>query len=77
MTQVEKRIDNKLNDNVLMEFLGAENVEQLKVRIVDAIVQQVVDDLHSSYEYIINPEDMVEDIVKDIINEVKNKSVQD
>lgn len=30
MTQVEKRIENKLNDSVLMEFLGVENVEQLK-----------------------------------------------
>ena len=73
MTQVEKRIENKLNDSILMEFLGAENVEQLKARIVDAIVQQVIDDLHSSYEYIINPEDMVEGIVDDITRDVKDQ----
>ena len=47
MTQVEKRIENKLSDSVLMEFLGAENVEQLKVRIVDAIVQKVIEDLEN------------------------------
>lgn len=73
MTQVEKLIENKLNDSVLMEFIGVENVEQLKKRIVDAIVQQVIDDLHSSYDYIINLEDMVEGIVDDITRDVKDK----
>lgn len=73
MTQVEKRIENKLSDSVLMEFLGAENVEQLKVRIVDAIVQKVIEDLDNSYDYIIDPEDMVDDIVDDITRSVKDK----
>lgn len=72
MTQVEKRIENKLKDNVLVEFLGAENVEQLKARIVDAIVQRVIDDLDNSYDYIISPEDMVEEIVEDITKTVKD-----
>ena len=73
MTQVEKRIENKLHDSILMEFLGAENVEQLKVRIVDAIVERVIADLDNSYEYIISPEDMVDDIIDDITRSVKDK----
>lgn len=73
MTQIEKRIENKLKDNVLIEFLGAENVEQLKVRITDAIVERVIADLDNSYDYIISPEDMVNDIVDDITRSVKDK----
>lgn len=33
----------------------------------------MIDDLHSSYDYIINPEDMVEGIVDDITRDVKDK----
>ena len=74
MTKVEERITNKINDNgLLMEFLGAENVERLKKEITDAIVQQVIDDLHDSYDYIICPDDIVQDIVDDIVDTAKKK----
>ena len=74
MTEVEERITNQVKENgVLMEFLGAENVERLKKEITDAIIQQVKDDLHNSYDYIISPDDIVDDFYKDVIETAKEK----
>lgn len=72
MTKVEERITNQVKDNgVLMEFLGAENVERLKKGIIDAIIQQVVNDLQDNCDYIIVPDDITTDIVDDVIESVK------
>lgn len=74
MTKVEERITKDLKgDGVLFQFLGAENVERLKKEITDAIIQQVIKDLHDSYNYIISPDDMVQDIVDDIMDAAKKK----
>ena len=74
MTKVEERITDKVKENgVLMEFLGAENVERLKTEITNAIIQQVINDLHDSYNYIINPNDIVDDFYKDVIKTAKEK----
>lgn len=72
MNKVEERITRDIKDGVLFQFLGAENVERLKKEITDAIIQQVIDDLHNSYEYIIAPDDMVSDIVEDIMDSAKS-----
>ena len=74
MIEIEERITNKIKENetgLLMKFLGAENVERLKEEVTDAIIQQVIKDLHDSYDYIISPDDMVQDIVDDIMDSVK------
>ena len=72
MTKVEERITNEL-DGALFEFLGVKNVERLKTEITNAIINQVIEDLHESYNYIISPEDMVSDIVNDIVKAAKDK----
>lgn len=72
MGTVEERIDDALNGNVLMEFLGAENVERIKTEISNAIISQVIEDLQDNTEWIISPQDITEDIVEDIIKDVKN-----
>ena len=75
MTEIAKRITDKIESNqngVLMEFLGAENVDRLKKEVTDAIIQQVIKDLNDSYEYIISPDDIVQDIIDDIMDSVKN-----
>ena len=72
MTKVEERITKKL-DGALFEFLGETNVERLKTAITDAIINQVIEDLNQSYEYIISPEDMVSEIVDDIVKAAKDK----
>ena len=73
MTKVEERITNKIKDGVLIEFLGTDNVERMKKEITDAIIKQVINDLHESYEYIISPDDIVDDFYKDIIREAEDK----
>lgn len=75
MTEIAKRITDKIESNqngLLMEFLGAENVDRLKKEVTDAIIQQVIKDLNDSYEYIIRPDDIVQDIIDDIMDSVKN-----
>lgn len=71
MTEIEKRIINNINNGILFDFLGAENVERLKTEITDAIIQQVIHDLHDSYDYIISPDDIAGDLVDEIIEESK------
>lgn len=74
MTKVEERIEDSIqNNSVLMQFLGADNVERLKKCITDAIIQQVIDDLHDNYDYILSPDDIAEDLVDDIIESAKKK----
>lgn len=68
---VEGRIDNAVEDNALINFLGAENVEDLKKRIVDLIVNQVENDLQSYSEYLISPDDIVEVLTDNIIEKVE------
>lgn len=72
MGTVEERIDYALNGSVLMEFLGAENVERIKTEISNAIISQVIEDLQDNTEWIISPQDITDDIVEDIIKDVKN-----
>ena len=58
-----------------MKFLGSENVERLKKEVTDAIIQQVIKDLHDSYDYIISPDDIVQDIVDDIMSSAKKNII--
>lgn len=73
MTKVEERIEERLRHSVLMDFLGADHVEELKTRIVDAIVEQVVYDLSHAYEYIIDPDDIAEEIKNSTIKSATTK----
>ena len=74
MVEIEEKIANKIKENedgLLMKFLGAENVERLKKEVTDAIIKQVIKDLHDSYDYIISPDDIVQVIVDDIMDSAK------
>lgn len=73
MKKVEERIEDGLRHSVLMDFLGADHVEKLKTRIVDAIVEQVVHDLSHAYEYIIDPDDIAEEIKNSTIKSATTK----
>lgn len=72
MGTVEERINDALNGSVLMEFLGAKNVERIKTEISNAIISQVIEDLKDNTEWIISPQDITDDIVEDIIKDVKS-----
>lgn len=73
MNPIEEKIEDANRDNVLIQFLGSKNVEELKKRIVDAIAEQVISDLSDYSDFLINPDDIVETLITDTINEVQNK----
>lgn len=70
---IEDKIEEANIDNPLLQFLGKENVEDMKKRIVDVIVEQVRDDMHDYREYLINPDDIVERLMDDTIGRVQDR----
>ena len=56
---IEEKIEEANKYNPFLQFLGEENVEDMKKRIVDVIVEQVRDDMHDYSEWLINPDDIV------------------
>ena len=69
----EDKIEEANIDNPLLQFLGKENVEDMKKRIVDVIVEQVRYDMHDYREYLINPDDIVECLMDDTIDRVQDR----
>ena len=70
---IESKIEEENRDNPLLQFLGEENVEDMKKRIVDVIVEQVRDDMHDYREYLINPDDIVECLMDNTIDRVHDR----
>lgn len=70
---IEDKIEEANIDNPLLQFLGKENVEDMKKRIVDVIVEQVRDDMHDYREYLINPDDIAERLMDDTIDRVRDR----
>ena len=70
---IEDKIEEANIDNPLLQFLGKENVEDMKKRIVDVIVEQVRDDMHDYREYLIDPDDIVERLMDDTIDRVQDR----
>ena len=70
---IEDKIEEANIDNPLLQFLGKENVEDMKKRIVDVIVEQVRYDMHEYREYLINPDDIVECLMDDTIDRVQDR----
>ena len=73
MNSIEKKIEEANKDNVLTQFLGAENVEDMKKRIVDVIVNQIRDDMRDYADYLICPDDIVERLIDDVVNGVQDR----
>ena len=69
----EEKLDLRLKDSLLIQFLGEDNVEDMKKRIIDVIVEQVRDDMHDYREYLINPDDIVECLMDDTIDRVRDR----
>lgn len=70
---IESKIEEANRDNPLLQFLGKENVEDMKKRIVEVIVEQVRDDMHDYHEYLIDPDDIVACLMDDTIDRVKDR----
>ena len=59
-----------MSNTLLKDFLGADNVEDMRKRIVDVIVEQVREELHGSYHYIIDPDDVNSELFDRIVSQV-------
>ena len=70
---IESKIEEANKGNPLTQFLGEENVEDMKKRIFDVIVEQVRDDMHDYREYLINPDDIVECLMDNTIDRVQDR----
>ena len=73
---IASKIEEANRDNPLLQFLGEENVEDMRRRIVDVIVEQVRDDMHDYCEFLIDPDDIVERLMDETIDRVQDR-VQD
>lgn len=70
---IEGKIEEANIDNPFLQFLGEKNVEDMKKRIVDVIVEQVRDDMHDYPEYLIDPDDIVACLMDDTIDRVRDR----
>lgn len=70
---IEDKIEEANIDNPLLQFLGKENVEDMKKRVVDVIVDRVREDLSDYCEFLIDPDDIVERLMDDTIDRVQDR----
>lgn len=73
MTKIEK----ELNNSVLAELLGAKGIEELRSKLIDIICEEVRDQLQSSANYIVSPDDISNDLYEEIINVVKESVMEE
>lgn len=73
MDKIEKAIEN----SALYKIFGAEGLQELRDRLIEAVVDEVKDQLAESGDYIVDPDDIAEslyDEIKDaVIREVKDE----
>lgn len=69
----EEKLDLRLKDSLLIQFLGEENVEDMKRRVVDVIVDRVREDLSDYCEFLIDPDNIVECLMDDTIDRVQER----
>lgn len=61
--------------NGLIQLIGEQSVDELKIKLIDMIVEEVRSQLHEASEYIISPDEIScliqEDIFGGIVEELK------
>ena len=67
---ISEKMDKKIQGSILEEFLGSDNVTDMKKRIVDVIVNQVKADFSDDF-YFISPDNVAEEVYEEIVNEVR------
>lgn len=73
MNEIEKAIEN----SALYKIFGTEGLQELRTKLIEAVVDEVKDQLAESSDYIVDPADIAEsfyDEIKDaVISEVKDE----
>ena len=70
---ISEKLDNVTKESMLGQFLGAENMEDLKKKIVNVIVNQIKDDFDGSSLYLIAPDDIADAVYREMVDEIKSE----
>ena len=70
---ISGKMDEVIKESMLEQFLGAENMEDLKKKIVNVIVNQIKDDFDESTHYLIAPDDVADAVYREVIDEIKSE----
>lgn len=70
---INEKLDNVVKESMLEQLLGAENMEDLKKKIVNLIVNQIKDDFEESRSYLIYPEDVGDAVYTEVVDEIKTE----
>ena len=68
---ISEKLDEVVKESMLEQFLGAENMEDLKKKIVNVIVNQIKDDFEESSRYLITPDDVADAVYREVVEEAK------
>ena len=68
---ISEKMDEVVKESMLEQFLGAENMEDLKKKIVNVIVNQIKDDFDGSIHYLIAPDDVADAVHEEVVDEIK------
>lgn len=69
-------LDTILENSVLAQFLGMDNIEDLRQKVKEIILEYIRTDLEASRNYVITADDVREivgDIIRDAVDEVKDE----
>lgn len=70
---ISEKMDNVVKESMLKQFLGSKNMEDLKKKIVNVIVNQIKDDFDGSTHYLIAPDDVADAVYRDAVEEIKKE----
>lgn len=70
---ISEKMDNVVKESMLEQFLGSENMEDLKKKIANVIVNQIKDDFSENSYYLLSPDNVAQEIYDDIVEDVKEE----
>lgn len=71
-----KRFDEAVENTSFIQFLGKENVEDLKRGVKDALLNHFIEDLEKYPYYLLDVDDC-ESMVEDVLQELKNEIIEE
>lgn len=70
---ISEKLDNVVKESMLVQFLGTENMGDLKKKIVNVIVDQIKEDFEESSRYLIAPDDVADAVYREVVDEIKSE----
>ena len=70
---ISEKLDEVVKESMLEQFLGTENMEDLKKKIVNVIVNQIKDDFSENSYYLLSPDNVAQEIYDDIVDDIKEE----